>query len=388
MWPASPSRSALAGAGAAAGPDSAPEAVRRALTAVGEEAQVIILFAASDLGPDRVAAQAQAAAGSVPVVGLTSDACIGAPGVVRGGCSALALASPLRVGIAVATEADHDPYEAGRSAAAKALADLDAATEHAVLLLFVDARSGDQADTVAGAYAVAGGAIPFAGGAAAGDPSGQIAHGVVHERAVVAVAIASDAPIGVGMAHGARPRSIPCVVTSSSGRTVRAINGRAARDVYLEKLGLRPEDPVPDFAGLAAGHPLAQPELSGDVRLRHVLAVDADGGLEMATHIPANAAIHVTDQTVGDIVASTHDAVAGARARLGGERVRAALIFDCAGRKHVLGGSLDAEAREIIGAFGGEHAPPLAGLYTRGEIGRIRGAKGDRNHALVVVAFA
>jgi hypothetical protein len=31
---------------------------------------------------------------------------------------------------------------------------------------------------------------------------------------------------------------------------------------------------------------------------------------------------------------------------------------------------------------------PFVGLYTRGEVARVRGASGDLNHALVVVAFA
>jgi putative ABC transport system permease protein len=35
----------------------------------------------------------------------------------------------------------------------------------------------------------------------------------------------------------------------------------------------------------------------------------------------------------------------------------------------------------------GDPAPPLAGCYVHGEIGRVRGAKGDRNHAVVVVAI-
>jgi hypothetical protein len=31
---------------------------------------------------------------------------------------------------------------------------------------------------------------------------------------------------------------------------------------------------------------------------------------------------------------------------------------------------------------------PLAGLYTDGEVARVRGTKGDYNHAVVTVTFA
>ena len=40
----------------------------------------------------------------------------------------------------------------------------------------------------------------------------------------------------------------------------------------------------------------------------------------------------------------------------------------------------------LLDALDGVEA--VAGLYTRGEVARTRGAKGDRNHAIVVVGFA
>jgi hypothetical protein len=379
-----------AAAGAAAGPDAARVAVLSALRGLGDApGSLVVVFASPDLGAARAAAQAQAAAGDVPVVGLTSDACVGPPGLVQGGCVALALAAPLMAGVAVAENADRDPRAAGRAAAAEALAAVGDPTAHTVLLLFLDTRSGDQAETVAGAYAVTGGTIPFAGGAAAGDPPAQIALGRAYERAVVAVAIGSPEPIGVGMAHGCRPCAVPSIVTRASGSVVLELDGRPAAEVYLEKLGLAAARLSPgEFADVAAGHPLAQPELSGDVRLRHVLGREAGGGLLCATSIPENAAVHFTAQAPEAIVASTADAVEAACAPLNGARPRAALVFDCGGRKHVLGPALEREAAATLEAFGPGAAPPVAGLYTRGEIGRVRGAKGDRNHALVVVAFA
>ena len=379
---------APAGAGAAAGPDSAGTAVRRALEPVGPDARVVFLFASPDLGSDRVAAQAQAAAGDVPVLGMTSDACLGAPGVVRGGCTALALGPPYEVSYAIAHEASRDPRAAGRAAAAEAMAGLPSGMAHQVLLLLLYQPSGDQAEPIAGAYSVTGGGIPFAGGAAAGDPAALLAGGLAPTDAYIAVALGSPEPIGVGMAHACRPRSVPAIVTESDGTIVRRLDGRPAHDVYLEKLGVAgTEMSDHEFGDFAAVHPLAQPELSGDVRLRHVIARMDDGALRSVTHIPVNAAVHFTEQTSEDIVSSTHDAVGSARAALDGRPVRAALIFDCAGRKHVLGSALDTEAGEVLSAFGST-PPPAAGLYTRGEVGRVRGAKGDRNHALVVVALA
>ena len=373
-----------AGAGAAAGPEAAGVAVAHALAGVTKPS-VVLLFADSDLGPARVAGQAGAEAGQVPVVGLTSDVLLGVAGLVRGGCTALALGEPMSAGIGVAEHASRDLRAAGREAAERALGAVPEALSR-VLLLLLDATSGDQADAVTGAYEVAGGVVPMAGGAAAGGQAVLFAEGRALTDSVVAVALASPAPIGVGMAHGCTPRGVPAIVTEASGRTVLALDGRPAVDVYLERLGAPTRMDDDKFSDFAAVHPLAQVELSGDARLRHVHAREANGGLRVATTIPIDAAVHFTRQTPPAMIACAADGVAQALAPLAGRPPRAALIFDCAGRKHVLGQDLPEEAEAVLAAFGPQ-PPPLAGLYTRGEIARIRGAKGDRNHALVVVAF-
>ena len=72
---------------------------------------------------------------------------------------------------------------------------------------------------------------------------------------------------------------------------------------------------------------------------------------------------------------------------LGGANPRAAIVFDCAGRRRALREGIPQEVEAIAGALG-DPAIPLVGLYTHGEVARLRGAKGDRNHAVVTVAFA
>jgi hypothetical protein len=94
-----------------------------------------------------------------------------------------------------------------------------------------------------------------------------------------------------------------------------------------------------------------------------------------------------TRETPAEVVATAGQGVSEAVASLGEDPPRAALIFDCAGRKRAAADSLSHEVEGLLGAFPPPR-PPIAGLFTHGEIARIRGAKGDRNHALVVVAFA
>jgi hypothetical protein len=378
-------RDSLAGAGAARGARAPFDAVEEAVDALGRDAGFVLIFPTGVLDPQETATQAQAAAGNARVAGMTGSGAITIGGAIESGCSALAFASSVQVGVGSGTSSN--PHDAGRSAADGALSEVDLDDRHAVLLLFVDSESGDQAEIVAGAYDVAGARIPLAGGAAGGDARAQFADGEAMSGSVVAVALVSQAPIGVGISHGCVPRGAPSIVTRSRGPIVLQLDGRPAETVYLEKLGI---DDVQlsdsDFEAIAMSHPLAQPELRGDVRPRYVRGRAPGGGLICATSIEANAPVDVCEQRPEATVSSAIAAVSQAREQLTGP-AEAALVFDCAARSARFGNpAASREVDSIISSFG-VPPPALAGAYTRGEIGRIRGAKGDRNYSLVVVAF-
>jgi hypothetical protein len=204
---------------------------------------------------------------------------------------------------------------------------------------------------------------------------------------VVAVAIGSSTPIGVGIAHGCVPRGAPSIVTRADGPNVIQLDGRPALDVYFEKLGVDGAGLGDDeFEALAMVHPLAEPELSGAIRPRYIRARTADGALVCATSIERNAAVEICDQSPETIVLSARAAVEDSVSQLG-QPVDAALIFNCAARSAWFGSALAERELDAVAAAFGDAAPSLAGAYTRGEIGRLRGAKGDRNHSVVVAAF-
>jgi hypothetical protein len=378
--------SALASSAWAGGANAAAGAVARAALDLGEEPQLVLVFGDPGLPPGEVVAQAAMAAPSAHVAGMTSDALLTLDGVRWGGCSALAFGAGVGTGVGIACHASRDLREAGRAAAAEALHGLDPEPGQAVLLLLVDPTSGDEADAIAGAYSVAGAHVPLAGGGADGDAARLFADGEHRADAVVAVAIASPRPVAVGTAHGCRVRTAPAIATRTRGRELLELDGRPAEEVYLEALGLTGRI-VDDerFEALAVLHPLAQHELRGELRVRHVQGRAGHGGLACATPIPTNAAVWFTDQTRGSIVRSAAEAAETVVEALGGPP-RAAVVFDCAARRRALAALLEQEAEALTGAL--EGAGALAGLYTRGEVGRTHGAKGDRNHAVVVVGFA
>lgn len=377
-------RAPFAGASSAEGAGACFEAVEQAVSALGRDAGLVLIFPTGLSDPRDALAQAHAAAGEVQVAGMTGTGAIAAGGAIANGCSALAFAASVPVGVGVGGSGA--PRAAGRAAAEGALARVEPRSGHTVLLLFVDSESGDQAEIVAGAYEVAGAQIPLAGGAAGGITRAQFADGRAMAKSVVAVAIVAGAPVGVGVAHGCVPRGTPSIVTRASGQTVLQLDGRPAETVYLEKLGEDAHLSDADFEAVAMVHPLAEPTLSGDVHLRYVRTRAPGGGLVCATSIEPNAAVDICDHVPEAIVTSARAAVDDAIEPLP-RAAEAALLFDCAARSARFGNPLAARELESITSAFGAHPPCLAGVYTRGEIGRARGAKGDRNYAVVVVAF-
>jgi hypothetical protein len=374
----------IAGSASATGARACANAVDRAIAALGTEAELVLTFTTGDEDPADSARDAYGAAGGAHVAGMTGSGSIATNGVLESGCSAIAISSALPSGIGIAEGGD--ARRAGREATERALATLDDPI-YATVLLFVDSELGDQAEFVAGAYEAAGATIPLAGGAAGGAARARFADGRALSRGIVAVAIGSSVPIGVGVAHGCIPRGTPSIVTRAEGSNVIQLDGRPAETVYLEKLGVddnRLDDA--DFEELAMVHPLAEPELSGAVRPRYVRA-RASGALVCATTIERNAAVEVCDQTEETIVWSARAAVEDALSQLAGP-AEAALVFNCAARNACFPQPLAQREFEALAAAFGGAVPPLAGAYTRGEIARARGAKGDRNHSVVVTAFS
>ena len=170
--------------------------------------------------------------------------------------------------------------------------------------------------------------------------------GYSREDCQVAAAVAGKALISWKGSHS--------IVTRSEGQVIIEIDGRPAEDVYLENLGRGGEQmSEEEFAALAITHPLAQPELHGNRRLRHILGRAQGGGLVCATHIPPNAGIEFTVLGLDELLRSGWESVSASIEGLGDKAPRAALVFDCAGRRRVLGDAQDQEVRAISDSYTG-----------------------------------
>src|SRR5207302_9326472 len=167
-------------------------------------------------------------------------------------------------GFSIATARSTQVSARLREASAEIAAELNSVGErkHKVLMYLTDGLSGDQQEVVRGAYSVVGAAVPLVGGCAGDDlamkRTYQLFDGEVLEDAVVAAAISSDAPFGIGVQHGWRRVGAPFLVTEAAGNRVFSLDDRPALDVYLERLDAPQEthsDPQA-FTRFAMTHPL------------------------------------------------------------------------------------------------------------------------------------
>jgi hypothetical protein len=356
------------------------QAAERATAAALAGAAAPRLLVAFVTGTDDLAAVGRSIASvapGLPVVGCaTPDVLPGGP--PRPGEVVIAALGGDGLSVSTTTVAAASLRDAGAEAAA-CLGDV-ADRPHQALLLFVDPEGRDPQDVVRGAYSVAGAGVPLVGGGAAGDAPGIAAllHGTeACAGGVVAAAIGSDAPLGVGVRHGLRPGGEPLLVTRAEGSRVLELDGRPALDVYRERLpgGLDDRDA---FLAAACKRPLGLSRRAGEEQVRTVVDVDFDErSLTFLGELPQGGLAWTMTGDAASSAAAAEAACADALAALGGARPRGLLAFQSV----IRGGGCH-------GGPLGRHAmgEPVARGNTAGQIARTHGLVGFHNQAVAVLA--
>ncbi len=184
---------------------------------------------------------------------------------------------------------------------------------------------------------------------------------VLHD-AVVAAAVASDAPFGIGVRHGWRKMGEAMLVTYSANNRVYSLDDQPALDVYLDRLNA-PEEVR--FIG----------EANFEDRSLGCIAEVPQGGLSWFMEGDEDSVLEATDTACAD-----------ALRQLDGRPAAGLLAFDCIARRGVLGEEgIRREIERVAEHAGGA---PVAGFYTYGGIARIHGISGFHNQTLVVLALS
>ena len=333
--------------GSSTNPDPS-KAIQEALAGIipdgtpgSDPAALVIAFLSPSYPMERMAADLQAALGNIPLIGCSTSGELTDGRSLRKGLVLWALGGPgfsVRVGMG---QGEEGTLREASLQAARCLDDLPSHPYRALVLL-ADGLCGDQMEVVRGAYEVAGAAVPLVGGCAGDDmamrSTAQIFGAQLLNRAVVAAAIGSDAPIGIGVSHGWQPVGEPMLVTSSEGVVVTALDDRPALDVYLEALQAPAEvSASPEaFATFAATHPLGIPRRDR-IEIRYVAGADLEkGSLTCIAGLPQGGMTMIMKGDSRSVLKATENACLEACEGLQGSPPIGMLLFDCVARRSVL----------------------------------------------------
>lgn len=213
------------------------QAVSEAL--VGDDPKLLVVFCSEAHDLPALLAAVREQSGSVPLIGCSTAGEIASTGL---GNSSVVITALGGAGFHAATAAGRDASARLREAgteAASCVSDANGA-EHKVLLLLTDGLAGDQQEIVRGAYSEVGAVVPLVGGCAGDDLRMQATHQMLGDEvltdSVVAAALSSDSPMGIGVRHGWQRVGEPMLVTRSSQNRVITIDEEPALDAYLDRL--------------------------------------------------------------------------------------------------------------------------------------------------------
>jgi hypothetical protein len=364
------------------------DACRQAVAGRADPA-LLVVFASDAHDMKALVGAVRAAAPDVPLIGCSTAGEIATGGVADSSVVVMALGgSGFEISTASADVKELGLRDAGGRVAAAAV-DV-AASPYKVLLVLSDGLAGDQEEIVRGAYAVVGAQVPLVGGCAGDDlrmtSTTQILDDSIQTGTVVAAAIGSDAPFGIGVEHGWRRVGDAMVVTESDGVRVRSLDDEPALDVYLRRLGAPAEayDDATAFTRFALTHPLGLSRRSTE-EVRMVAEADFETrSLVCIAHVPQGGLAWIMEGDSDSVLAATDAACAAALKGLDGAEPLGLFAFDCIARRGVLG---DAGIREEIERIADHAGPaPVGGFYTYGEIARNSAVGGFHNQTLVVLA--
>ncbi|HXA30516.1 MAG TPA: FIST N-terminal domain-containing protein [Candidatus Angelobacter sp.] len=380
------------GAGTSRAEDSRTAGAEAAASAVrGEDVKLLVVFASQAHDLPALLAGIRDVCPDAPLVGCSTAGEIAAVGPSEAGVVLTALGGPgFSVACAVATGASANLRRAG--AVVGECVERVAPRAHQVLLLLTDGLAGDQQEVVRGAYGVVGAAVPLVGGCAGDDlrmtRTQQLFGGEVLEDSVVAAAISSDGPIGIGVRHGWSRVGDPMLVTASTGNRVLTLDDHPALDVYLDRLDAPAEarTDAAAFTRFAITHPLGLSRRSGE-EVRFVADADfSDRSIGCIAEVPQGGLAWMMEGDSESVLGATDEACRDALAGLDGNAPIGMMAFDCIARRGVLGEEgIVQEVRRIHEHSGGA---PVAGFYTYGEIARTHGISGFHNQTLVVLALS
>jgi hypothetical protein len=291
----------------------------------------------------------------------------------------------------------HELVPAARTVAIAADAAASRGLGEFTCLVFAPGAAADGEALVAAVRKGVGPRVQLAGGLTGGltgdepgwDRTRVFADGEVRGDCAVLIGLFTRRPLGVAARHGFRAIGATRRVTRSDGQWLVELDGRPARDVWLE-------DVRASGAQVPAGSPrevaifLANHYEIGvldaartEELVRCPLDIRADGAVLLAGSVGEGKRARVMSAPREDIFAASIEA-AHVAAKMAGGEISGALVLPCTSRMITFGENFSREIAAIAGALGAS----TGGACVAGEIARARrDADSFHNSTTVILAF-
>lgn len=268
---------------------------------------------------------------------------------------------------------------AGGFAVGEALARQVLDFEPNLFVLLPDGITLNSTPVLLGMQSVLGENFPIVGGVAADDVAFKKTYEFFGNRVIaggaVGVAFKGDIKVATAARSGFYPVGATRTVTKVENRKViLEIDGVPALDLYKEYLGTMAakletagiEFPLGIVGEIEGRQKLPEEQI---LTVRAIQGIDeARGGLLSSGDVAEGTQLRMTRATKDDLIQAAVDASHHVTGELPQGKV--ALIFDCAGRKLVLGTRFKDEAARALAVFGDI---PKIGFYTYGELSPVQG---------------
>lgn len=359
----------------------AAELWKSAASGLAGAPRALILFSPfAGSGHARLIAELGRLSGGCPLIGGTTYGGIRGPFLEEEAHVLLALAGDVSASLGMGTRLAHDPFSAGRQAAEQARAGHRG--QGGMLILFHEPQMGDCSLLVEGARSVLGPKFPIVGGGTGtgllmeqSPVSKQFLGNKVLAGSCAAMLLGGEFRCSFSFSHGGVAVGRPFTLTKARGNILVELDGRPALDLLEETLGVDCSSGIP-FAAFSVSCGKLEPEdASEDFPLLGFWGADRARRTVLCGTPAEEGRRYVFVRSRPDAVVEDSRRAALRAARALGGPIRAALAFDCYGRKIQLGASglIDAELKALQEAVG---KAPLAGMYAGSEIGVLRGPGG------------
>lgn len=189
----------------------------------------------------------------------------------------------------------------------------------------------------------------------------EIAGSRVLSDSMPILAVYGDLEVSVDLGSGWSPVGREHRATRVEGNRLIEVDGKPAAEMFTNYYGMTIDEPVVEF-------PLAvQVDADSPPFYRGVFGIDGESGaLTLGSSVPEGSILRMSEVEPDRILSASREALDRSKGKL--EGATAAFLFNCAGRKWVLGSSVEQEVSALLEGLSGI---PAVGTYGFGEIGRL-----------------